>query len=201
MKKVKTMKCSYCHKTGHTQLTCYKKAWDIRLGRGKYKYALQGSESRSKGLLGSKTVKTPSRTKMSKTEQSERRKLIKELDRVTSLVVRLGSADKQGYCFCYTSGKRIPWNQLDAGHCFSRRHTNTRWDLDNIRPQSRYDNRILSGNYEVYLPKMRKELGEERYWALYRKAHSTRKVTTLEMRTQLEEMNARLKEIIRERQA
>lgn len=188
---MKTPKCKYCHKTGHYESSCYKKAWDYRLNRGEMRS--KASNSRSKVGLG------PKMGKLSSSEQNERRKLIRELDRVTSLVVRLGSADRQGFCTCYTSGKKIPWNQLDAGHCFSRRHINTRWDLDNIRPQSRYDNRILSGNYEVYLPKLRKELGEEKYWELSRRAHSTQKVTTLEMREKLKEMNQKLKEVLEKR--
>lgn len=128
-------RCSYCGKKNHTSVSCYKRAWDKRLGRGKYKTSLNPSKSVSKAGLGSEMNKIPSRTKMTRSEASERRKLIKELDKYTSLVVRLGPANKSGKVQCYTCGKILPWNQVDNGHFWKRRRMMTRWDLDNLRPQ------------------------------------------------------------------
>lgn len=202
MKKV--LKCSYCHKNGHDSLHCYKKMWDKRLGRGKYKdmgkkHPLEANRSRSKGGLDGNGKVIPKRTKMSKGETYERRKLIRELDRVTSLVVRLGSADKEGYIICYTCGKRLHWKQAHCCHLWKRRRMQTRWELDNLEAGCPHCNVVLNGNYEVYMPKKREELGEDRYWELYRKAHSSGKVTTIEMREQLKEMNAKLADILKQR--
>lgn len=185
---MKTPKCKYCHKLGHYESSCWKKAWDYRLNRGKMRS--KASNSRSKVGLGSKAGK------LSSSEQNERRKLIKELDSVTSLVVRLDACDGKGMITCYTCGVRIPWKQAHCCHFWKRRRFNTRWDLENLRAGCPRCNVTLNGNYEVYLPKLRKELGEEKYWELSRRAHSTQKVTTLEMRELLDSRTQELKTII-----
>lgn len=62
--------------------------------------------------------------------------LTNTLDEVFSLFIRLKYA-KNGVCKCYTCGKSIIIGDpnCQAGHFISRRHSATRWDERNVRPQ------------------------------------------------------------------
>lgn len=61
--------------------------------------------------------------------------LKKELDSVFSKWVRLSSADKQGYCICYTCNAKKFWKQIQNGHFISRTYLATRFDERNTRTQ------------------------------------------------------------------
>lgn len=83
--------------------------------------------------------------------------LIDDLDSVVSKVIRLKEADKDGYNYCYTSGIRKHWKELHCGHYISRQHLMTRWDENNLRPQSEHENCYLAGNLKVYAEKLKAE--------------------------------------------
>lgn len=150
------------------------------------------SQNACKPSPSRKRHKVSSRKKMCSFEQKERKKLIKELDKYVSVYVRYTNSDKQGYATCYTCGKRLPWRLVDNGHWQSRRYQKTRWDLSNMRVQCRNCNRYMGGNYQVYTPKIIKELGEEKAEEIKRLAHSGGKVTTEEMRVMLADIKKKL---------
>jgi hypothetical protein len=83
--------------------------------------------------------------------------LIDDLDTVVSKFIRLKEADKDGFNFCFTSGVKKHWKELQAGHFISRQHLMTRWDENNLRPQTAYDNCYLAGNLKVYAEKLEAE--------------------------------------------
>ena len=64
-------------------------------------------------------------------------KLKKKLDTVFSKYIRLKDADALGYVQCYTCGVKKLWEKdgMQAGHFMSRKHTVTRWDERNVKPQ------------------------------------------------------------------
>lgn len=80
-----------------------------------------------------------------KAKKTDRQKLIRKLDEVFSLFIRLRDSDKNGVCKCITSGEFVHWQACDAGHFITRDNFATRWDEQNVNAQSRQDNRFLSG--------------------------------------------------------
>lgn len=67
--------------------------------------------------------------------------LIERLDALVSKWVRYSAVGSDGLTECYTSRKRFKPADLDAGHYISRNCMFLRFDLRNIKPQSRVDNR------------------------------------------------------------
>mgnify|MGYP003654490611 FL=1 len=63
--------------------------------------------------------------------------LKKKLDTVFSRYIRLKDANPAGYVDCYTCGVTKLWEKdgMQAGHFMSRKHTITRWDERNVKPQ------------------------------------------------------------------
>jgi len=63
-----------------------------------------------------------------------RKGLIKKLDQIFSLYIRLRYASNE-MSECYTCGKVDHYKKLQCGHFMSRRHYATRWDEDNCQVQ------------------------------------------------------------------
>lgn len=129
---MKLPKCKICGKEGHYAFQCFSRPKPIKAKIPKAKTA------------------------------SSRKKVISELDKITSEYVRKSRADKSGLVYCYTCGVRLPWQEMDCGHYRSRRFIQTRFDLDNLRPQCKLCNRYKHGNLEIYRQKLVRELGEEK---------------------------------------
>lgn len=88
--------------------------------------------------------------------------LVKILDKQVSIYVRKTNQFAGGYCACYTCGKMLPINEIDAGHYISRRFYATRYELDNIRPQCPGCNKYRGGEPVKFRMRLVEELGEER---------------------------------------
>lgn len=144
----------------------------------------------------SKTVKVSS---AKKNEQSKRKKLIKELDKYTSLICRWSNADSNGNVRCYTCSRIMPVWEAQCGHYISRKFQHTRWLQANVRPQGRCCNIYKSGNYQVYEPKIKAELGEDEVLKLWDKAYDRRKIPTYELEETLIKVNQDYKELINAR--
>lgn len=83
-------------------------------------------------------------------EKTKKRKisrtgLIKKLDAVFSLYIRLRDVDSNGYGKCITSGEFVHFKDADCGHFISRNNMATRYHEKNCNLQGRKDNRFLSG--------------------------------------------------------
>ena len=63
-----------------------------------------------------------------------RKNLIKKLDQVFSLYIRLRYATNE-ITECYTCGKVDHYKKLQCGHFMSRKYYATRWDEDNCQVQ------------------------------------------------------------------
>lgn len=104
---------------------------------------------------------------------AERQALMNDLDWVFSRIVRMGAADKHGYCECYTCGNKKHWSLQQCGHFIKRGNTQIRWDFRNARVQDKNCNENLGGNLEVFekrlneeypsLPDQLKEIAREPY--------------------------------------
>ena len=139
-----------------------------------------------------RAVLRPSKPKSS---NSERQRLIRELDKYVSLYVRRKDADKNGLVYCYTCGVRGHWKSMDCGHYIKRRYLHTRWDLLNVRKQCQFCNRTLGGNYGVYEKKIREELGTDNVQKLWDKAYKTDKIPTVMLEVMLEEIKTKVKNL------
>ena len=104
-----------------------------------------------------------------------RKYLVKKLDGVFSIYIRLRDSDKGGFCKCISCHKKVFWREVDAGHFVGRRHLITRFDPQNVYAQCRYCNRYLAGNqylYSVALEKIEKGLSDK----LLKKSRKTLKL-------------------------
>jgi len=80
-------------------------------------------------------------------------------DRIFSKFVRLSHADSDGYCLCYTCGKRLHWKSIHNGHYISRRILATRYDILNCRPQCAGCNTFGEGRKDLFAIKLEAEYG------------------------------------------
>ena len=83
--------------------------------------------------------------------------LISDLDHVFSQYIRCKYADANGIVECYTSGKKMKWQEIQCGHFIPRGNLGTRWMEANCRPQSMEDNYFKLGNLEVFEQKLDEE--------------------------------------------
>lgn len=88
--------------------------------------------------------------------------LIKKLDTVFSLYIRLKYTLLNGMCQCISCGKFHPWKEMQNGHYMSRRYMSTRFDEDNCRPQDVSCNIFNQGNIQMYRLGLIKQIGEQR---------------------------------------
>ena len=162
------------------------------------KYALKRKIKPLSATLASKRYSVSS---AKKSEQSKRKKLIKELDKYTSLLCRWRYANSEGLVRCFTCGRIMPVWDCQCGHYISRRYQATRWNQNNVRPQGRCCNIYKGGNYEVYEPKIKAELGVDNVQKLWDKAYSQRKIPTYELEEMLIKVKQDYKNLIEARKA
>lgn len=110
-----------------------------------------------------------------------RKSLIKEADRVFSIYIR-NRGETYGYNHCYTCGKYLPIEALQAGHFIPRRFTNVRWHPLNVWPQCPRCNIDLSGNLEVYERKLTAQYSALAIEALWDLAHTNDGLDDYEIR-------------------
>ena len=123
-------------------------------------------------------------------------KLKKELDAVFSKYIRWNYADDKGIVECYTCNTRKPVKEMQNGHFQSRRHTATRWHLDNCRPQCVKCNMFSQGEQYLYGQRLEAEIGEDKVQDVIHLAHSTVKYSREDLEDLIAEYKERLKEII-----
>ena len=145
---MKTPHCKICNQDGHYAYACWRNP-------------KRGYNLKKKYEKAYKTGKTPKRDKTLSSQSLDRKRLIMELDKYCSLIVRLQASDKYGAGYCYTCGKKIPWKQAHCCHYISRRYMGTRFDFDNLRFGCSYCNVTLRGNLEAYKNHLLRDIGVE----------------------------------------
>tara|TARA_R100000231_G_scaffold139539_2_gene121160 strand:+ start:1298 stop:1684 length:387 start_codon:yes stop_codon:yes gene_type:complete len=118
-------------------------------------------------------------------------KLIKKLDRIFSIYVRLFNADKNGNCKCITCGKQQHYKQLHAGHFISRRHLCTRWDLNNVKPQCIYCNTYQQGRQYEFSLQLGKKLSQD----LLKKSKEVCKFAPSDIQDMIDQYTTKVKNI------
>ena len=95
----------------------------------------------------------------------KRSTLVKKLDKVFSLWVRMKDADHRGYVNCYTCGVTKHWKEVDAGHFQSRGKYASRW-LDwsgesvNVKCQCKRCNGFRGGEQYIFAQHLDLEYGD-----------------------------------------
>lgn len=88
-----------------------------------------------------------------------RKGLVKKLDTIFSLYIRLRKANKEGVAECYTCGIKKHFKELQCGHFQSRKHYATRWREDNCQVQCYSCNVMRYGEQFKFGLKLEKEYG------------------------------------------
>jgi len=124
-------------------------------------------------------------------------KLKKKLDAIFSKYVRLSNADKNGYVKCYTCGVKKYWEKdgMQAGHFMSRKHTATRFDEQNVKPQCYSCNCHFYGRQFEFGKNLDKEFGEGTSDTLLQKSRQTQKNTVSELQDLIKLYTNKLEEL------
>ena len=180
---MKLPKCPICGGP-HYKSFCFKNPKRKKTLARKYKQAYR-------------TGKTPKHDKVLTKQSLDRKRLIMELDKYCSLIVRISASNQFGIAECYTCGKRIPWKYGDCSHLISRQWGGTRFDLTHLRFCCQHCNRDLHGNLKVFRKKLIKEIGQAKVDELDKK--KSRKISTPELQEMLDGMKKKYKNLLEEK--
>ena len=117
---------------------------------------------------------------------SARQKLVKDLDKVFSLFIRMRASDENGYATCFTCGQVKKWKEGDAGHFISRGAFSTRWNETNVQFQDKKCNIFQSGQQYLFSVALNRLHGEGTADALYVMSRQTRKYGVGEIKAMIE---------------
>jgi hypothetical protein len=136
------------------------------------------------------------KARKAKSKKPTKSKLVKELDRVFSIFIRMFYADENGFVLCYTCDKEDHWKFLQNGHYISRSHMNTRWDFENCKVQCVGCNVFKHGNYTEYAFRLMAEYGVDFLNSLMAKKNVIRQWSIQDLEEAIEDTN----ELIREQE-
>lgn len=77
--------------------------------------------------------------------------------------IRMSAADEKGMCSCYTCGVVKHWKEMQAGHGVSGRGNAVLFDDRIVRVQCVSCNLFRFGNYQVFIPRLCREIGIDLY--------------------------------------
>ncbi len=117
---------------------------------------------------------------------SARQKLVKDLDKVFSLFIRMRASDENGFATCFTCGQVKKWKEGDAGHFISRGAYSTRWNETNVQFQDKKCNIFQSGQQYLFSVALNRLHGEGTADALYAMSRQTRKYGVGEIKAMIE---------------
>lgn len=117
---------------------------------------------------------------------SARQKLVKDLDKVFSLFIRMRASDENGYASCFTCGQVKKWKEGDAGHFISRGAYSTRWNETNVQFQDKKCNIFQSGQQYLFSVALNRLYGEGTADALFAMSRQTRKYGEGEIKAMIE---------------
>ena len=86
-----------------------------------------------------------------------------ELDSVYSLYIRLRDAGDGGWTKCISCGKILPFEKMQCGHFYSRRHIATRWDEYNCNSECGICNCHETDHLLGYRENLLKKIGQAEF--------------------------------------
>lgn len=109
--------------------------------------------------------------------------LVKKLDRVFSLYIRLRDSKpfNHQYFRCISCGQIKPFDQMDCGHFIGRTHMATRFDEDNCHGECRGCNRFSPDHMIYYQNNLVKKIGKDKVDLLIARGKGTKKYTAWEL--------------------
>lgn len=119
-----------------------------------------------------KNKKAHSESNGAKTKAKKKPDLVKKLDRVFSLYIRLRDTIPGGYVRCISCGQVKKFEDVDCGHFHSRRHMATRFSEDNAHAECRFCNRFSADHLIGYERNLIRKIGRQKFDLLNVKAHS-----------------------------
>lgn len=132
-----------------------------------------------------------------KTGRTEQQKLVKKLDTVFSLFIRLRDAMPNGFFRCISCGQIKPFAQADCGHFHRRELMSTRFDERNCNAECRFCNRMKADHLIDYQKHLIEKIGKDEYDKLYILAHSTKHWMVSELKDMIKYYTALTEELRR----
>ena len=144
-----------------------------------------------------KKAKKESKDPLTKSKPKPRSKpnLVKKLDRVFALYIRLRDAMPNGYVRCISCGNIKAFADVDCGHYHSRTHMATRFDEENCNAECQYCNRFCADHLDKYAINLVKKIGQSRFDLLRVKAHSTKHYLDFELEQMIEHYTREVKRL------
>lgn len=128
----------------------------------------------NKYYFNRKSKATHSEDKVAKKPTSKTKpNLVKKLDRVFALYIRLRDVMPNGYVRCISCGQIKKFEDVDCGHFHSRTHMATRFNEDNCHAECKYCNRFSADHLIAYQRNLTQKIGQQKFDVLNVKAHST----------------------------
>ena len=131
---------------------------------------------------------------------SKRQTLIKKVDRVFSLYIRLRDSDDNGFVHCFTCGVRRHFREVDCGHFMSRACLSTRWnEHGNCEAQCKYCNGFRSGEQYQFAKNLDAKYGKGTADGLVRLSKQTTKYSTADLQEMYDKYKRLSDELMREK--
>ena len=128
---------------------------------------------------------------------SARQKLVKDLDKIFSLFIRMRASDEDGYATCFTCGQVKKWKEGDAGHFISRGAYSTRWNESNVQFQDKKCNIFHNGQQFLFAMALDELYGEGTAVNLLRESKDLRKYSMDDLRDMIQKYKDKVEDIRR----
>lgn len=132
-------------------------------------------------------------------KRREKVDLAKRLDMVFSAYVRLRDAMYGGNTVCISCGRVLPFEQMQAGHYYSRRCMSTRWDADNVHSECSICNCHDSNHLKGYTVNLLSKIGEVRFNRLAELHNQERKWCDAELEDMIRHYTAEVRRLSNEK--
>ena len=117
---------------------------------------------------------------------------VMDMDKVFQYYIRLRDVMPGGYGYCISCGKVKPFNHLQAGHFFSRKHMSTRWNEDNVNGECEWDNCWNGEHLLTYKENLIKKIGMQRFQMLEVESRQTRKWSNFEIKAMIKHYSQKI---------
>lgn len=130
-----------------------------------------------------------------KSTSKSKQNLVKKLDRVFALYIRLRDVMPNGYVRCISCGQIKKFEDVDCGHFHSRTHMATRFNEDNCHAECKYCNRFSADHLIAYQRNLIQKIGQQKFDVLNVKAHSTCHFLNSELKEMIEHYRTEVRKL------